>query len=393
MTSTCDSGSLDAPPLTRERRRGLVPLLALDLGICMLVASEFLPASVLPGMAADLGVSEGTAGLAVAATAVAGALTAPSIALIVPRVDRRRVLLGLLLAATVADLAVALAPSFVVMLVGRLLLGIAIAGYWSFAFGAGVHALPGRERLVSTSLSVGVSLATIVAVPLASIGADTAGWRPVFGVAAALTGVSLLVLAMVFPSVPAHPAAGLAMMRSALRNPRLIAGLILIVLAVFGNFVAYPYIRLAIMRIAPDGSAWLLLAWGLGGLVGNVLAGALAKRLTLASAAAPVLLSASLVVTAYAVGVPLLAVGVVVWGIAFSMMPVTTQLWVARAEREHTESAMGLQVTAFQLAITIGSATGGALVDGHGVTAALVAGAVVAAISGIGFAVLRAPRS
>jgi DHA1 family purine ribonucleoside efflux pump-like MFS transporter len=368
-------------------------LLALDLGICMLVASEFLPASVLPGMAADLGVSEGTAGLAVAATAVAGALTAPSIALIVPRVDRRRVLLGLLLAATVADLAVALAPGFVVMLVGRLLLGIAIAGYWSFAFGAGVHALPGRERLVSTSLSVGVSLATIVAVPLASIGADTAGWRTVFGVAAALTGVSLVVLAVVFPPVPAHPSAGLAMMRSALRNPRLIAGLILIVLAVFGNFVAYPYIRLAIMRIAPDGSAWLLLAWGLGGLVGNVLAGALAKRLSLASAAAPVLLSASLLVTAYAMGVPLLAAGVVVWGIAFSMMPVTTQLWVARAEREHTESAMGLQVTAFQLAITVGSATGGALVDGHGVTAALVTGAVVAAISGIGFAVLRAPRS
>jgi DHA1 family purine ribonucleoside efflux pump-like MFS transporter len=359
----------------------------------MLVASEFLPASVLPGMAADLGVSEGTAGLAVAATAIAGAVTAPSIAVLLPRADRRRVLLGLLLAATIADLAVALAPGFAVMLAGRLLLGVAIAGYWSFAFGAGVHALPGRERLVSTSLSVGVSVATIIAVPLASIGADTAGWRTVFGAAAALTAVSLVLLAIVFPPVPAHPAAGLAMMRSALRNPKLIAGLILIVLAVFGNFVAYPYIRLAIMRVAPDGSAWLLLTWGLGGLLGNLAAGALATRLTLASAAAPMLLSASLAVTAYAVGVPMLAVGIVVWGIAFSMMPVTTQLWVARAEREHTESAMGLQVTAFQVAITAGSAAGGALVDGHGVTAALALGAVVAVVSGIGFAVLRAPRA
>jgi DHA1 family purine ribonucleoside efflux pump-like MFS transporter len=89
----------------------------------------------------------------------------------------------------------------------------------------------------------------------------------------------------------------------------------------------------------------------------------------------------------------MLAVGIVVWGIAFSMMPVTTQLWVARAEREHTESAMGLQVTAFQVAITAGSAAGGALVDGHGVTAALALGAVVAVVSGIGFAVLRAPRA
>ncbi|GAA1121340.1 purine ribonucleoside efflux pump NepI [Kribbella jejuensis] len=364
-------------------------LVALDLGICLLVASEFLPASVLPRMAADLGVSEGTAGLAVAATAIAGAVTAPSIAMVLPKADRRLVLVGLLLVAAVSDLAVALAPGFLVVLLSRLILGVAIAGYWSFAFVAGVHALPGRERLVSTSLSVGVSVATIVAVPLASIGADTAGWRVVFGVAAAFTLVSLVFLVLVFPPVPAHPSAGLTMMRSALRNPLLIAGLVMIVLGVLGNFVAYPYIRLAIMRVAPGDSAWLLFAWGLGGLLGNLTAGALATRLRLASAVAPLLLAVSLAVTAYAAGVPVLAAGVIVWGLAFSMMPVVTQLWVATAEREHTESAMSLQVTAFQTAITVGSAVGGAFVDDHGVAATLVLGAVCALLSGIGFAVLR----
>jgi DHA1 family purine ribonucleoside efflux pump-like MFS transporter len=358
-------------------------LLALDLGICMLVASEFLPASVLPEMSADLGVSQGTAGLAVAATAIAGAATAPTIAMILPKTDRRRVLIGLLLAATLADLAVAFAPGFAVMLVARVLLGVAIAGYWSFAFSAGMRAMPGRERLVSTSLSVGVSVATIVAVPLASLGADTAGWRVVFGVAAGLTAVSLVALLVVFPAVPADPTAGLAMMRNALRNPRLLLGLGLIVLAVFGNFVAFPYIRLAIMRVAPDASAGLLLAWGIGGLAGNLAGGALARRLTLASAAAPVLLAGSLIVTGYAVGVPVLA---------FSMMPVTTQLWVARVEHRYTESAMGLQVAAFQVAITVGSAAGGAIVNDHGITTALVVGAVFAAVSGVGFAVLRAPE-
>jgi DHA1 family purine ribonucleoside efflux pump-like MFS transporter len=367
----------------------LVSLVALDLGICLLVASEFLPASVLPRMAADLRVSEGTAGLAVAATAIAGAVTAPSIAVILPRVDRRTVLIGLLVAAAVSDLAVALAPGFAVVLLSRLILGVAIAGYWAFAFVAGVHALPDRERLVSTSLSVGVSVATIVAVPLASIGADTAGWRVVFGLAAGATVVSLLFLILVFPSVPAHPAAGLVMMRRALRNPLLIAGLVLIVAGVLGNFVAYPYIRLAIMRVAPGDSAWLLLAWGVGGLAGNLAAGALATRLRLASAAAPLLLSVSLVVTGYAVGVPMLAAGVIVWGLAFSMMPVATQLWVAKVEREHTESAMSLQVTAFQAAISVGSAVGGAFVDGHGVAATLALGAACAVVSGFGFAALR----
>ncbi|NUR98697.1 MAG: MFS transporter [Kribbellaceae bacterium] len=370
-------------------RTSFASLIALDLGICLLVASEFLPASVLPRMAADLGVSEGTAGLAVAATAIAGAVTAPSIAMVLPKADRRLVLVGLLLVAAVSDLAVALAPGFAVVLLSRLILGVAIAGYWSFAFVAGVRALPGRDRLVSTSLSVGVSVATIVAVPLASIGADTAGWRVVFGVAAGFTLVSAVFLVLVFPPVPAHPAAGLVMMRSALRNPLLIAGLVMIVLGVLGNFVAYPYIRLAIMRVAPGDSAWLLLAWGLGGLIGNLTAGALATRLRLASAVAPLLLAVSLAVTAYAAGVPMLAAGVIAWGLAFSMMPVVTQLWVATAEPERIESAMSLQVTAFQAAITVGSAVGGAFVDGHGVAATLALGAAGAVLSGIGVAVLR----
>ena len=72
------------------------PVVALSFGIAMVVLSEFLPAGVLPGLAADVGVSEGTAGLAVAATAIAGAFTAPSIAVLLPRADRRTVLVALL---------------------------------------------------------------------------------------------------------------------------------------------------------------------------------------------------------------------------------------------------------------------------------------------------------
>jgi DHA1 family purine ribonucleoside efflux pump-like MFS transporter len=137
----------------------------------------------------------------------------------------------------------------------------------------------------------------------------------------------------------------------------------------------------------------MLLAWGLGGLVGNVVAGTLASRLRLATAAGPLLLAAALAVTAWAAGLPMLAAGVILWGLAFNMMPVATQLWVARTEREHTESAMGLQVTAYQVAIMVGAAIGGAFVDRQGVAATLLLGAVCAAISGAAFAVLRGPRS
>ncbi|MEE4544473.1 MFS transporter [Streptomyces sp. V4-01] len=368
------------------------PVAALTLGIATLVGSEFLPASVLPAMASDVGVSEGTAGLAVAVTAVAGAVTAPTIALVLPRTDRRSVLIGLLAAAVLSNAVVAVTPNFALLLAGRLLLGVAIAGFWSFALGAGTHAVPGRDHVVSTSLALGVSAATIVGVPLSSVLGDAVGWRPVFWSAAGLSVLAVLAVAATLPPVPAQPGAGLAMLRRALANRRLTAGTGCIALVAFGNFAAYPYIRLAIERVTSGSTVWLLLGWGVGGLAGNLAAGALARRLVIAVVTAPVLLAASLLVLATAPGLPAATAAIVLWGFGFNMVPVATQLWVARAEPERVESAISLQVTAFQVAITAGSAVGGALVDASGVRAALCVGAVAALAAGAGFGALRGPR-
>ncbi|TQM09139.1 DHA1 family purine ribonucleoside efflux pump-like MFS transporter [Pseudonocardia kunmingensis] len=384
----------DTAPVRASTRasREWSPVIALATGIALLVASEFLPASVLPAMAADLGVSEGTAGLAVAATAIAGAVTAPSIAVLLPRTDRRLVLVALLAAGALANLAVAIAPHFALLLAGRLVLGVAIAGYWSFAFGVGTHAVPGRNRLVSTALAFGVSVATVVALPIASLVSDVLGWRAAFVGAAVLGALSAAAVAATVPPVPAHPAAGLAMLRRAIRNRRLVAGVACIVLVAFGNFAAYPYIRLAIERVDPGSTAWLLLAWGIGGMAGTVAAGALARWLRPAAALAPVLIAVGLLLTATATALPPLAVGVVLWGFGFNMVPVATQLWVTRVEPERAESAMSLQVTAFQVAITLGASMGGVIVDARGVGPALVVGASVAAVAALGFGLLRVPR-
>lgn len=374
-------------------RRTWTPVAALSFGIAMVLMGEFLPASVLPALAADVGVSEGRAGLAVAATAIAGAFTAPSIAVLLPRTDRRTVLVALLAIAALSNVAVALAPSFAVLLVGRLLLGVALAGYWSFAFGAGTHAVPGKDRLVSSALAFGTSIATVVGIPLASVVGDAVGWRATFGGTAVLTALGAVALAMALPSVPPHPGAGLRMLRAALRNGRLMAGIACVVLVALGNFAAYPYIRIAIEDVDPTATTWLLLTWGIGGLVGTLLAGVLARWLRPLAAVAPVVLSASLVLAAFATSVPVLAVAMVLWGLSISMMPVITQLWVTRVEPERAESAMSLQVTAFQVAITVGAALGGALLDGHGVQSLLLVGAGAAVAAGIGWAVLRVPRT
>lgn len=374
-------------------RSGWKPVIALSLGIATVVASEFLPASVLPDLSRGLGISEGMAGLAVAATAVAGAVTAPSIALVLPRTDRRRVLTLLLLIATASNIVVAIAPDFALLLTARVLLGIALAGYWSFAFPAGVRAMPGRDHVVSTALAFGVSVATVVGVPVASLVSGALGWRTTFAAAAVLCALAALSLVLTLPSVPAHPSAGSAMLGRAVRTPRLVLGSVLVALSVLGNFVAYPYIRVAVAGIAPNAAGWLLLCWGLGAMLGNLLAGRMAGRLRMLVASAPLLLAVGLVLTATAQSLPLLVVAVVIWGVAFNALPVATQLWMARAEPELAESALSLQVMAFQLAITIGAVIGGVLLDSYGVSTALIVGAVVAIAASVGFAALPAPSS
>lgn len=367
------------------------PVMALTLGIATLVGSEFLPASVLPAMASDIGVSEGTAGLAVAATAVAGALTAPTIGVVLPRTDRRTVLVWLLALAVVSNVVVALTPDFPLLLVGRLVLGAAIAGFWSFALGAGIRAMPGRDHVVSTSLALGVSAATIIGVPLSSVLGDAVGWRPVFWAAAGLSVLALVAVVATLPPVPAQPGAGLGMLRRVVAGRRLMAGVGCIALVAFGNFAAYPFIRLAIERVTDGGTVWLLLGWGVGGLAGNLAAGLLAARLRLAVVAAPALLGASLLVLVATTNPVAATAGIVVWGFGFNMVPVATQLWVTRAEPRSVESALSLQVAAFQVAITAGSAVGGAVVDNSGVRAAMLLGALVALAGSAGFASLRTP--
>ncbi|TQL69859.1 DHA1 family purine ribonucleoside efflux pump-like MFS transporter [Nocardioides albertanoniae] len=367
-------------------------MVALAAGIAILVTSEFLPAGVLPTMARDLGVSEGTAGLAVAATAIAGALTAPSIAMLLPRTDRRTVLVGLLVAAAVANLAVALAPGFLVLLAGRLLLGAALAGFWSFAFAAGTYASPGHDHVISTSIALGVTVATIVGVPLGSLLADGPGWRWGFVGGAVLSLLAGVAVARALPSVPAHPGAGLAMMRRAVRNPRLVAGVALVVVVVLGNFVAYPFIRIAIATTSPGDGMWMLVLWGVGGLFGNLAAGRFAAHLRVTVTAAALLLAAGLMLTLLAESTAVMALAMLVWGFGMNMVPVATQLWVTRAEPERTESALALQVTAFQIAITAGAALGGAFLDSYGVGRVLLVGAVSAAVGAAGFAAIRVPR-
>ncbi|WP_203708383.1 MFS transporter [Asanoa iriomotensis] len=360
---------------------------AVGLGIFALVTSEFLPASLLPRIAADMGVSEGVAGQAVTATAIMGAITAPTIAIVVPRLDRRRLLAILIVLAVASDALVAAAPWYPLLLLGRLLLGIAIAGFWAMAL-AVVGQLVSGDKLgrAMTVVNLGVSLATVTAVPVGTYLGEAWGWRPVFWLAAGVAVVAVILLLAWVPPVPPAGAPPLRALADTARSRTMILGMTAVLLVAGGHFAAFTYVRPAAERvpgITSSSLALLLTIFGIAAFVGTMLAGPLAdRRLRVGVLVAPLLIGAAVATFALASGTyTLVAIAVAAWGVAFGGLPTLVLTWVARAEPNRLEPAGSLATAMFQVAIATGAAVGGVLVDAFDVRAALLV-AAVAAIAG-----------
>ncbi len=362
-------------------------VVSLGLGIFTLVASEFLPASLLSPIAAELGITEGTAGQLVTATSIIGVIGGPLVVSALPRVNRRWVMAGLTMLAIVSNVLVALAPVFGLMLASRLLLGIAISGFWAMSLAVTAQLVP-ADRLgrAMTVVNTGVSLATIAAVPAGAYLGELVGWRAVFLLAAAAGVLTLVAQLATLPSIPASGAPGFRTLLQTARIPVVALGVLAIIFLAGGHFMGFTYLRPAfeaIDGITPSLLALLLMIFGVASFIGNMVAGPVAdRRLPVLVIAAPVAIGVGTIVLALAgTSIALAAVTVFVWGVGFGAIPTMVQTWMAHVVPERLESAGGLVVAAFQIAITIGAAIGGLLVDSVGVQAALIGGGIAAVLA------------
>ncbi len=371
-------------------------VVSLGLGIFTLVASEFLPASLLSPIAAELAISEGATGQLVTATSIIGIIGGPLVVSVLPRVDRRWVMTGLTTLAIVSNVLVAIAPVFGLMLASRLLLGVAISGFWAMSLAVTAQLVP-ADRLgrAMTIVNAGVSLATIAAVPAGAFLGELLGWRAVFLIAAAAGVLALATQLATLPSVPPSGAPGIRTLLQTARTPVVAIGILAIVLIAGGHFMGFTYLRPAfelIDGLTPALLALLLVVYGIGNFVGNLAAGPIAdRRLPVLVIAAPVAIGAAMVLFAIAgTSFALAIVTVLVWGIGFGAVPTMVQTWIAHVVPERLESAGGLVVAAFQVAITIGAAVGGLLVDSAGVQIVLIGGGIAAVL---GAGVLSSARA
>lgn len=395
--ATTSRSDLDIDAAPSQKKHSWAGVVSLSVGVFALVTSEFLPASLLSRIAGDLGVSEGVAGQSVSVTAIVAAVSGLILPVLLSRVDRRHLMIALATVAALSNVLVALTPDYPVLLIARVLLGITIGGFWSLAISMTARLVPAsRLGLGLTIVNVGVSVATVAAVPAGTLLGELWGWRAVFFVAAGVGVVAIILQVAALPSIRAERSTGFRPLFQTLRSRLILLCLLAMALMGAGHFAGFTYIRPAATSIgglAPDQLALLLLVYGVGVVSGNLIAGPLADRvLRFAVFVFPLVFGVAMVLFALLGGnTAVVFVAAVLWGAGFGALPVVISTWLARADPERLESVGGLQTAVFQVAIALGAFIGGLLVDGAGVQTALVAGGV-AAVAGSVVIVLVKPR-
>ena len=345
-------------------------VITLSITAFILVTSEFLPIGVLNAIAQDLHVSVGTAGLVITLPAIMGAFAAPLISVWVKSLDRRVLLISLTAVMVIANFITAYAASFELLLLSRFILGIAIGGFWATAIALSGRVAPPHLPIAKATAIVmaGVTLATVLGVPIGTWLSELYGWRSAF-VITAVIGSIILVLEYVFlPKLPPTSAIKYRDLPALFQNEKARKGLVIILLIGFAHFATYSYLAPFFKNVAGfNGStiSTLLLVYGAAGFFGNAFAG-YSSNINVRYTLAVVGLSLGIVFLSF----PVFAVHLVgayvltaIWGFAFGAFPTTANIWMFLHAPEAVEKGMPLFVGMFQVMIAVGALFGGFMVD------------------------------
>ncbi len=354
-----------------------------------------MPVSILSPIAADLHLSEGAAGQAISISGLFAVLTSLSIATLSRGIDRRTLLLGLTMVMLASGLIVALAPNFLVFMIGRALIGVVIGGFWSMSAATVMRLVP--EDQVPRAMGLlngGNALATTVAAPLGSFLGQYIGWRGAFFVVVPLAAITFAWQWLTLPAMPSDRRARTASALGVLRRPVARTGALAVALLFAGQFALFTYVRPfleGVTQLGVPALSLVLLLMGSGGLLGAWLFGWLVARsmsatLILAPVALAVIAAALVAVGSLAVPT---AVLLTLWGVVGTGAPVAWWTWVARRFPDDTEAGGGLLVAVVQLAITLGASGGGLLFDAGGYRATFLTSAGLLAAAAV-FAALVA---
>jgi predicted MFS family arabinose efflux permease len=373
-----------AAPFTAVTRHVWGAVLAMALCAFALVASEFLPVSLLTPIATDLSLSEGQAGQAIGISGFFAVIASLFLSTLTRGLDRKPVLLSMTVLLVISGIMVAFAPNYPVLMLGRAVLGIAIGGSWSMSTAVMMRIAP--ESVVPKAIAMvqsGTALATAVAAPLGSFLGGLIGWRGAFFCVVPLAALALCWQAFTLPRMPSERGAGSATeVFRLLGRAKVFYGMAAVALLFMGQFALFTYLRPfleSVTGVDVPGLSMLLLIIGVSGLAGTLLIGALlARHLYRVLMVIPLLMAGiavALVVCGQSFGMTAVLLGA--WGLISTCAPVGWFTWLTRTLPRDAEAGGGLMVAVIQLAITLGATAGGWLYDGVGYSATFTASGVL----------------
>ncbi|MXV06576.1 MFS transporter [Xanthomonas sp. LMG 9002] len=367
------AASLAPPPHPPAAGRTPIALFALTAGAFGIGTTEFVIMGLLLQVAADLQVSVPAAGLLISGYALGVFLGAPLLTVASRRWPRKRVLLALMLVFTAGNLACALAPTYAALMAARVVTSLAHGTF--FGVGAVVATTlvpPQRKASAISTMFTGLTVATLLGVPAGAWLGLQYGWRATFWAVAAIGALATVVIAALVPADrDAPPAPPLREELRAVGRAPVLLGLATTVLGYAGVFAVYTYVQPLLTQVtgvADSGVSPLLLVFGVGMIVGNVLGGRLADRrprqaLPLSLGALAVVLAA---LTFALPSAPAMALGIGLLGVAAFATVAPLQVWVlGKAGEAGRHLASSLNIGAFNLGNALGAWLGG-LVLGHG---------------------------
>ncbi|MEU9115160.1 MFS transporter [Streptomyces sp. NPDC048483] len=378
-----------APVPSRSPVLGRLAVIAVTLGIFAIVTTEILPIGLLTSIGADFRISDGTAGLMMTLPGILAAVAAPTVTVATARIDRRLMLCALILLLALANFLAAAAPFYWLVLLSRVMVGITIGGFWSIGAGLADRLVPpesaGRATAVIFSA---VPLGSVLGVPAGTFLGDLAGWRTAFLAMGALTTAVFFMLMLLVPALPAVRPTRLAVLRTMLRSVHTRFALLTTFLIVLAHFGAYTYVTpflAQVTRVSPGSVTAFLLAYGAAGILGNFLGGAAVARHPHATfATAACLLAAATALLPVLGRRPIAALALlIIWGIAYGAIPVSSQTWFAKSAPHTPEAASVLFTASFQATISLGALAGGVVVDHTSPSTVMTLGGPAAALMAV----------
>ncbi len=362
MTAT----SIHTPQSTRQSWGAV---LAMSLAAFALVASEFMPVSLLTPIAADLQISEGQAGQGIAVSGLFALLTSLGIASVAARVERKLLLLSLTLLMIISGSVVAFAPNYVTFMAGRALIGVAIGGFWSLSAATAMR-LVGADQ-VPRALAIvngGNALATVIAAPLGSFVGALIGWRGAFFCVVPVAALAALWLLLSLPAIKHERSDKSGNVFRLMNRAPVALGMVAVSVFFMGQFMLFTYLRPfleTVTHVSVSMLSLMLLVLGIAGLVGTFLIERFLRNGLYQTLIAIPILMALIAVALVAFGSSPMTTTLLLglWGLVATAAPVGWWTWLARTLPDDAEAGGGLMVAIVQLAIGLGATVGGLVFD------------------------------